>query len=1657
MNLFSIKPKRVLFVIVCILSLLVLCQSAYSQVAAPPKLGIKSFAIFGGDAVAIHTDSVNYGVEMASNISVQGGGSIGSNAYVQFNNQVGITGDIYANVFTSGNSTSVKGNISVLNVDGYNFNVLRMASLADISAPGNIYVNGNSSILGGTVAGKVQHEYFYTYTGPTPGGGVDTSSPAFPLLPDMPFTNYEFQLGATDITYTQTIAPGRYNVLGLSGGETVTFSGVGNYYFKSIGNAAANNFVFDFKNFTTGAINLFIQDSANVGNINVTIINGGNASRIYTEVQGSGNPTDRAAFSMNTYNSTSSNWEGTIWAPNGAIAIGQKVTGTANVVNGCLWSGTKVKIGINTSINFVPPVNSAVPYPYAGILPYYPPPANGKTSTLIGSELTSLYENSAVIGNDSIIYRVFGPKVLIEVIALQGKYAATLAFLQANGLTDLVNNGPGTLIITGKFPIANLLILNTRTDLIDYVRPLFWPIRNSGIIQTQGDTAMESHFVRGGYGLSGNGVKVGVMSDSYNTVPGDNAGINVINGDLPGPGNPYNHLTAVQVVGEYPYGESIDEGRAMLQIVHDVAPDASLAFRTGFISAGDFAQGISQLKTAGCKVIVDDITFITEPYYTDGVIAKAVNQVVTNGASYFSAAGNFGKKSYQSTFAGMPAPASLTTLTGQVHDFGSGNPFQTLNLDPGNYTIVLQWDEDIYSLGAASSGTQTDLDIYLVDNFGSTLFGFNRNNIGTDPLEVLPFTVTFPTTARLLITKASGASNPHFKYIVFRGKLTSISGYPDGASTIVGQANADSAIAVGAVLYSNTQPYGVTPTVASFSSRGGTTTKDGSSPIGTIRNKPDLSAPNGVNTTVDFLSYDLEGDQFPNFYGTSAAAPHAAAAAALLIQGQQKYLGHVITPHEIRNLLIATATDMGPVLSADKYDTSSGYGFIQPFAAMQTFASPKPEITSLETPSPIISPVSSPFTVTVKGKFLTSQTKVYFGTTELATTFTNSEEVSAEIPSFSGDPAVRLYNPPISSSSLDGGFSDSYYFSSPVKKHIIVKAENKEMIYGEFLPAFTSIITLDNVAVTDNSTLTDLKLTNLTYFSPASSSSNVALYYIQPKPSAPLNADDPLLKKYTYEFVNGVLKIGKLPLTITPKEITLTYGARIHNIAFDYNLNAAPNLADSFGLKSSIGTLHAAGIADSIFALLNGSGATSRALVNTDLEDLGILISNGSGATSRALVNNGSGTTETSYVVNVDTSSIVNYVDYYYESPTIGNGSGATSRALVNSGPLVNGTASIRLENGSGATSRALVNGDPSLTNSTPVGGGRTNVAVVVSVADLDSAAIRTKSVNMVTGITAGIHTIVPAAFRSGNFIITYAPGKLNINKASLNVTANTAYTNNGVLPPFTSIINYQYQDASLRVSGPLYTLNPLATNPAKAGVYDIIPAGLVFSDYSNYNVPFNYIAGKLYVNPYGSSAKKVTIVLKCVEVLPNTLSGFKYIAHFSYNNSNATPVYVPIGVDNKITSVAAYSGIQPTIFKPGVNYVDYYFNGQKLTWAIRTNEGVSKKTVSEVTAISSSTKCKALSESSINTLIDLDIDAVASDKLYPNPATNTLWILSNDFTNKQKNITIMSTTGVMYQPKIKIHNGGAIEIDISALQKGVYFIRMKEKDKIKTLSFIKL
>lgn len=882
------------------------------------------------------------------------------------------------------------------------------------------------------------------------------------------------------------------------------------------------------------------------------------------------------------------------------INVTKKGTYTLTVRSGCGNTATDVvEVGYESCVE---PIN----------------PNTGKTDELIGHELMNLTKNLEeakkhliILGNDEY--------VLIEAVAVIGQEVEALKFLRAQGLTNEIPNGIAYQIFSGQFPIKNLEILNTRPDLFNHCRPVFLPLGNAGIVTSEGDKAIAANLVRGGFNTGGEGIKIGVISDSYDRLDlfGGRAQQDINNGDLPGTGNRDGNTTPISPVIEYPYGTRSDEGRAMLQIVHDLAPKAQLAFRTGFVSAGDMAQGILQLKEAGCNVIVDDVTYITEPFFQDGVIARTVNAVNAAGVAYFTSAGNFGQKSYTSIYRSAPAPGNIAS---SAHDFsGTGDIYQRLRLKAGTYSIVLQWQDNIYSL-AQTQGTVNDMDMYLIDQGGERI-GFNRNNYGGDPFEILSFSIKHPDPtqyieADLLITKANiNSSNPLIKYIIFRGDAIIDEYYSNQSlldkSTIVGHANANGAISVGAVLFSNTTPFGNTPSTASFSSTGGSPVFVNG--VSEVRQKPDITAPNGVNTSttvvmgpdIDFVSDPVNGspDGFPNFFGTSASAPHAAAAAALIMSARKKYYGQDVNATSLRNYLFGTALPMQSDGVVNGWNYKAGHGLVQPYAAIRTFASPTPRIDELVYDREY-TPGETPLTLQVKGEHFTDNTVIYYRGQPVQTDVVDENTLEANLTIEAAiRSAINVYNTPVPGTIVaNGGFSNTLYLFSDAKLKVVLKADDKQKKYGEVLPSNTMSIFVNgdplavfNQKFNENLTATSLGVNTATlrYSDPTVNAlSVVGPYRIEVErvfdPANPTDAA--LLELYDYTLEYGNLQITKLPVTISPQDFTANYGDPLDNFSFNYVFDPTATIEDEQALTNAIRLAHEKYVDNSVLGVMNSTG-----------------------------------------------------------------------------------------------------------------------------------------------------------------------------------------------------------------------------------------------------------------------------------------------------------------------------------------------------------------------------------------------------------------------------------------------------------------------------------
>jgi hypothetical protein len=550
-------------------------------------------------------------------------------------------------------------------------------------------------------------------------------------------------------------------------------------------------------------------------------------------------------------------------------------------------------------------------------------------------------------------------------------------------------------------------------------------------------------------GVDGGGITIGVMSDSYDTNAAPNSATgDIATGDLPGSGNPFGNNEPVVVVQDSPGGT--DEGRAMLQIVHDLAPKARLGFATANGGEINFANNIRALAgfsdaprvVPGFKadVIVDDIIYLTEPFFQDGIVAQAVDEVAAAGVSYFSSAGNRpATQAYDSKPRIVPGDSSSWASTnldfsgvdpalyaGGFHDFAPDSGVdiaQTIQFN-NNSTIVFQWNEPYDPQPPTPVGPPIVTGVGTVPPGGNSSFTFpgtagqlvevfvdadeagpgapnpdltfslrdpNGNEIqfvdSTTNPESLVLELPLAGTYTVIVGSFQPTQSGDFLYRVQQVAVAEqvLSDYnllffrPDGtfvgafseqnlftnrpvetgslsAATlqmVIARANvpngknrnaADRIRYVGfsgvnpqeyfsyldPVTYGHNSAQGAMGVAAyafyapfipeAFTSPGPSTiyfdknNKRYRTPQ--IRQKPDMAAMDGANTTFFSSDSAVDADTFPNFFGTSAAAPHAAAIAVLVLDAAGG--PGAVSPHRMRKILQDSAFkhDLDPFFSS---------------------------------------------------------------------------------------------------------------------------------------------------------------------------------------------------------------------------------------------------------------------------------------------------------------------------------------------------------------------------------------------------------------------------------------------------------------------------------------------------------------------------------------------------------------------------------------------------------------------------------------------------------------------------------------------------------------------------------------------------------------------
>jgi len=493
-------------------------------------------------------------------------------------------------------------------------------------------------------------------------------------------------------------------------------------------------------------------------------------------------------------------------------------------------------------------------------------------------------------------------------IHLENTNESTLQQLRELGATIEVTNSDWNIAQAWVAPSA--LDALAALAVVKEITPPDYGQTKTGRVNSEGDGIHRADLVRSISGISGRGVKVGVISDGVNAWRAAKA-----SRDLP---------DSLEIhPGSSGRG---DEGTALLEIIHDLAPNAELAF-SGPDTNLEMVDSILWLANdafdgEGVDVIVDDLGYYSEAFYEDGPLALAAADAVAGGVVFASSAGNNNNKHYTGTFSDDG---------NGYHDFDSSSATDiSLRIGVGN-SVALQWNDQFGSSG-------NDYDLFVCPpglkpvkfNLQNNLCaGSNREQDGDDnPYERVSTYFLDSSTADVYIRKYSGDAR-ELKLFVLRGSVRE-HGVTEGS--IIGHEAVEGLLSIGAIDASDPG----NDEAQFYSDRGPVEIYF---PTRETRNKPDLMGIDGVLITGSGrFGRPIEGSSFRRFFGTSAAAPHVAGIAALVMEAQRK-ADPTMTKKEVADAVTQKLKDTAIDLGEDGFDTTFGYGRADAWSAIESLAS----------------------------------------------------------------------------------------------------------------------------------------------------------------------------------------------------------------------------------------------------------------------------------------------------------------------------------------------------------------------------------------------------------------------------------------------------------------------------------------------------------------------------------------------------------------------------------------------------------------------------------------------------------------------------------------------------------------------------------------------
>jgi hypothetical protein len=483
-----------------------------------------------------------------------------------------------------------------------------------------------------------------------------------------------------------------------------------------------------------------------------------------------------------------------------------------------------------------------------------------------------------------------------------------------------------SLTVQGLVPVTNLDAV-AGLDAVKQVRLPSYGFVQTGSVTTQGDAIVRAGLARQVFGVTGAGVRVGVISDGVAGLGDAQA-----RGDLPPSVNiqTCNAILHGNPPGPFGFGDpraAGAEGTALLEIVHDIAPDAELWF--GYFGQRPYLGGTDEdfdaavdCLAANTDVVVDDVSFYDSgPYNGESVASSNTSyqlNLTTNPIRVYSTSvGNQAVKHYQGQFVDsggshpgwheFGANGEATDARGQgprssdslwlAQDGGDGNSSATV-------TVYLQWNDQ---WGKSSN----DYNLYLYKEGANgqpagTAVASSENVQGGSGNPVESLTYDNPGAAGyfdIVVVKASGGPRILDMFLNWGQALplpgtSSYHNFNTVASSVPNQGDAGhGVISVGAISASDPG----NDTIESFSSRG---------PTEDNRTKPDI-------TGIDQVRVSGAGGFGSTLGGTSASAPDVAGVAALLLQCRPDLKAGEPGDNPsadrttLRNLILDNAVDLG--------------------------------------------------------------------------------------------------------------------------------------------------------------------------------------------------------------------------------------------------------------------------------------------------------------------------------------------------------------------------------------------------------------------------------------------------------------------------------------------------------------------------------------------------------------------------------------------------------------------------------------------------------------------------------------------------------------------------------------------------------------------------